>query len=183
MVELILLLLFVIFGAVIAVQIRSLLSAVVAFGVVGFALCVIFFILRAPDVAIAQLIVEVLVLVLLIRATGVRRDLTEYRGGLLEIFAVSSVLVFVLVFGIFTLWALHHIPDFGEPLMTVSRSYIEQGLQKTGAANIVASVLFDFRGYDTLGEATVLFTAVIGALAVLRVKGRKKVDERDDSNS
>lgn len=177
--ELIALLIFMIIGAIVAVEIRSLLSAVVAIGVVGFALCLAFFLLRAPDVAITQLVVEVLVLVILIRATGVKRDLTEFRGGPKEIFAVVSVLIFILTFGMFAVWSLHHIPPFGEPLMLVSKEYIANGLKETGAANVVSSVLFDYRGYDTLGEATVLFTAIIGAIAVLRKKGRKKAEEKE----
>jgi multisubunit Na+/H+ antiporter MnhB subunit len=44
--------------------------------------------------------------------------------------------------------------------------------EKTGATNLVTSVVWGYRGYDTLGEATVLFTAVIGVLAVLRAVGR-----------
>jgi multisubunit Na+/H+ antiporter MnhB subunit len=56
----------------------------------------------------------------------------------------------------------------------MSEVYIEQGLKKTGAANLVASIILDFRGYDTLGEAAVLFTAVMGVLAVLRREGRRK---------
>ncbi len=61
--------------------------------------------------------------------------------------------------------------------MRVSQNYLAEGLKKTGATNLVASVILDFRAYDTLGEATVLFTAVIGVLAVLRRIGRKKVNE------
>jgi len=45
--------------------------------------------------------------------------------------------------------------------------YIEHGLQEVGGMNIVADVVFDYRGYDTLGEATVLFTAIAGTLALL----------------
>ena len=37
-----------------------------------------------------------------------------------------------------------------------SSEYIAKGLEKTGATNIVASIILDFRGYDTLGEATIL---------------------------
>jgi len=51
---------------------------------------------------------------------------------------------------------------------------LNQGLSKTGAANLVTSVILDFRGYDTLGEATVLFTAVMGVIVVLRKIGRIK---------
>jgi multisubunit Na+/H+ antiporter MnhB subunit len=44
--------------------------------------------------------------------------------------------------------------------------------EKTGATNTVTSVVWGYRGYDTLGEATVLFTAVMGVIAVLRTVGR-----------
>ena len=55
----------------------------------------------------------------------------------------------------------------------MSTAYIENAAEQTGSANLVTGVLFDFRGYDTLGEATILFTAVIGILTILRVKGKK----------
>jgi len=58
--------------------------------------------------------------------------------------------------------------------MKVSQNYIKDGLLKTGAVNLVSSIILDFRAYDTLGEATVLFTAVIGVLAVMRKVGRKR---------
>ncbi len=53
--------------------------------------------------------------------------------------------------------------------------YITHGLQEVGGANIVTDIVFDYRGYDTIGEATVLFTAIAGAVALLRPWGR---DER-----
>ena len=61
---------------------------------------------------------------------------------------------------------------------TVSNIYIKEGLEKTGASNIVTSILLDYRAYDTLGEATVLFTAIIGALAIFREKARIKKGEK-----
>jgi len=57
--------------------------------------------------------------------------------------------------------------------MEVVRKYLAEGTQKTGAVNIVTAVILDFRAYDTLGEATVLFTSVIGIMAILRRPGRK----------
>ncbi len=56
----------------------------------------------------------------------------------------------------------------------MSGAYLSKGAENTGSANLVTGVIFDFRGYDTLGEATILFTAVIGVLTVLRLRGRKK---------
>jgi multisubunit Na+/H+ antiporter MnhB subunit len=68
--------------------------------------------------------------------------------------------------------------------MRVAATYLKEGFAKTGAANLVASVILDYRAFDTLGEATVLFTAVIGVLAVVRRIGRKKegqqIEEEDE---
>ncbi|MBP1911346.1 hydrogen gas-evolving membrane-bound hydrogenase subunit E [Thermococcus stetteri] len=46
--------------------------------------------------------------------------------------------------------------------------YIEHGVEEVGGTNIVTDIVFDYRGYDTIGEATVLFTAIAGAIALLR---------------
>lgn len=46
--------------------------------------------------------------------------------------------------------------------------YITHGVNETGGTNIVTDIVFDYRGYDTLGEATVLFTAIAGAVALMR---------------
>ena len=67
--ELQLLLLFMVFGAIIAVEIEDLLSSVIAVGAVGLGLSLAFLILKAPDLAITQLVVEILCLIILIRAT------------------------------------------------------------------------------------------------------------------
>ena len=53
-----------------------------------------------------------------------------------------------------------------------SNTYLQDGLTGTGAPNVVTAVLLDFRAYDTLGEATVLFCAVLGAVSLLRRKAR-----------
>jgi len=64
----------------------------------------------------------------------------------------------------------------------VVKRYIEQGTTETGAVNLVSAVILDFRAYDTLGEATVLFASVIGIMAILRRKGRKKIEEKEDAS-
>jgi len=57
--------------------------------------------------------------------------------------------------------------------MKMSQPYLERSFTDTGAPNAVTGVLLDIRAYDTLGEATVIFAAVIGAYAVLRHVGRR----------
>ncbi len=174
MIELYLLLLFMIIGAVIAVEMKDLLSSIVAVGAVGLGLSLAFLILKAPDLAIVQLVVEILCLIILIRAT-IKRDIPTTRG-ISSTVTIFVTLNFIILFLVFAYFSLKSLPLFGYPIMEVAKNYLDQGLSKTGASNLVTSVILDFRAYDTLGEATVLFTAVIGTLVVLRKIGRKKVD-------
>jgi len=178
MLEFYVVMVFMILGALVAVELRGLLSSVITVGAVGLGLCVMFLLLRAPDLAITQLVVEILMLIVLIRATvgrGVSRIHCYSSFWIILSFALFSV-----VFLAASYMAIKELPNFGQALMSVSDFYIKNALTKTGAANIVASVILDFRAYDTLGEATVLFVSVMGVLALLRKKGRKAIDERDE---
>jgi multicomponent Na+:H+ antiporter subunit B len=166
------LLLFMILAAIVAVEVKDLISSVVAVGAAGLGLSVAFLILKAPDLAITQLVVEILCLILLIRAT-LKRDLPSL-GRRTDYIRIISAFVFILVFIYFAHLALSGLPPFGEPYLKVASEYIRDGMARTGAANLVASVILDYRAYDTLGEATVLFTAVMGAIVVLRKVGRVK---------
>ncbi|MDD5238053.1 MAG: DUF4040 domain-containing protein, partial [Candidatus Omnitrophica bacterium] len=109
--ELHILLLFMIFAAIIAIEVKDLLSSVVAMGAVGFALCVAFLILKAPDLAITQLVVEILCLIILIRAT-INKDLPLVIEGR-WIFNTVSTLVFIAAFLFFGYQALKELPAFG----------------------------------------------------------------------
>jgi multisubunit Na+/H+ antiporter MnhB subunit len=50
--------------------------------------------------------------------------------------------------------------------------YLQHGLAETGGANMVTAVILDYRGYDTLGEATILFVSILGAITILRRRAR-----------
>ncbi|MFH1283174.1 MAG: hydrogen gas-evolving membrane-bound hydrogenase subunit E [bacterium] len=178
MIELYIILIFMIIGSLAAIMLQGLLSSVISLGAVGLALSVAFLILQAPDLAIAQLVVEIIVVVILIRAT-VRRDDTTLVGTKEWIPGIIGV-VFSVVFLFVAYLAIKELPSFGDPIMRVSENYLIKGLQATGAANLVTAVLLDFRAFDTLGEATILFCAVIGVLAVVRRVGRKKINEKID---
>ena len=51
---------------------------------------------------------------------------------------------------------------------------VNENLEKTAADNVVFSVVFNFRGYDTLGESFILIAAIAGSLAILRVASKKE---------
>lgn len=57
---------------------------------------------------------------------------------------------------------------------------VQQNLEKTHAVNDVTSVVFDFRGYDTMGEAFILMTAVAGTTVILFTKKIAKKEEKND---
>ena len=74
--------------------------------------------------------------------------------------------IIVAVFFIFSALLMH---PFGAPDESDMDDYIIENTQEeTGANNGVTSVVFDYRGFDTLGEATVLFTAVAGVMMIFR---------------
>jgi multisubunit Na+/H+ antiporter MnhB subunit len=177
MIELYVLLAAMLIAAVVAIQIKDLLAAAVALGIVGFSVAIMFILLQAPDLAIVQIVVETLTVVffaaVILRTTNVDSTASD---------ALKREIVFpAAVYGLFCALflgvvgkALAELPAFGSPTMLVASQYIALGLEKTGAANVVAAIILDFRGYDTLGEATVLFTAVVGVLTIMRRSGRKE---------
>ena len=57
---------------------------------------------------------------------------------------------------------------------SIGQQILERAPGETGAANVVTSVIWDYRGYDTVGEATVLFAAVAAVSAVFRVTKRRE---------
>lgn len=104
-----------------------------------------------------------------------------------KIYKVFSVL-FCLFLVTMLLVAVSYLPTFGKadnPVNNeVAARYIENGLQETGAVNIVTGMILDYRAFDTLGESHVLFVATCTVLILLRVdkKDKKDLYETDDRN-
>ena len=90
----------------------------------------------------------------------------------MRIFAIAvSLAAFVVLF----VGAALLIHPFGDPPSEMDDYIIENTQSETGANNAVTAVVFDYRGYDTLGEATILFTAVTGVVTLFR---KKKADSK-----
>jgi multicomponent Na+:H+ antiporter subunit B len=84
----------------------------------------------------------------------------------------------VVITGIILLYATQDMPDWGDPhspaSLHVSPRYLEKTLEETATPNAVTSVLADYRGYDTLGETSVIFTAGVSCILILRKRRSKK---------
>jgi len=171
---LIILIVLMIGGAIFSLEARDLLSAVIAYGIVGFGLVICFLLLQAPDLALVQIVIETITLIIMIAVIlNTTRDEVKGKRPVKSFIYILCSLVFLVLFMFFFERVTGSLSSFGEHMLRMSNAYIEPGAEATGSANLVTGVVFDFRGYDTLGEATVLFTAVIGVLTVLRLKGRK----------
>ncbi|MBE0679001.1 MAG: DUF4040 domain-containing protein [Bacteroidales bacterium] len=165
---------FMILGAIYAIHARDILSAVIAGGIVGYSLVICFLLLKAPDLAIVQIVVETITLIIMV-AVVLDSSRVEAYGKFDSrawVTAGTAVLILAILFW-FLKEASAPLAPFGENTMRMADAYVNGAVDKTGSVNLVTGVLFDFRGYDTLGEATVLVTAVLGVLAILRIRGKR----------
>ena len=180
-----LILIIMIAGSIFSLHAKDLLSAIVSYGIVGFSLAIAFLILKAPDLAIVQIVVETISLIIMISVLiiSTRDDLSE--KGTIKIKGKAYINVrdlFYIVFSFIAAFCLIYLfilvagelDQFGTHSTRMATEYITNGVRDTGSVNLVTGVVFDYRGYDTLGEATILFTAVMGVMAILRFKTHKQ---------
>lgn len=156
----------IVLGSVAALAMRNLLSAVITVGLVGMGLSILFLLLGAPDIAITQVVVEVIVVTVMIRVTT--RTADEERGRPRSLVAVVAGIGAVLVLLGAALAAFASLPAFGAARAVPADWYLANAERATGATNVVTAIILDFRGYDTLGEVTVILAAIAGALVIAR---------------
>ncbi|MFA4645704.1 Na(+)/H(+) antiporter subunit B [Pyrococcus kukulkanii] len=85
----------------------------------------------------------------------------------------ALAIVAILIIGYWLAQGLSQVP-FGQDKMLVSKYYLDHVKEQTGAVNAVTAVVVNYRGFDTLGEVTVLFIASTGVGALLWRKKRKR---------
>ena len=165
---------FMIIGAIYALHAKDLLSAVIAMGIVGSGLVICFLLLKAPDLAIVQIVVETITLVIMVAvvldSTREELEVPFDRRSLLN--RIAGFIIFAGLFYFFLL-AIQSLDPLGMHTMRMADPYVHGAVEHTGSVNLVTGVLFDFRAYDTLGEAVILYTAALGVLTLLRMKGKK----------
>ncbi|MCM8773044.1 MAG: DUF4040 domain-containing protein [Candidatus Omnitrophica bacterium] len=160
-----------IIGSFVAVFSKKLISSLVSLGTVGMLLSIYFLILGAPDIAITQLVVEVLTLIILLSAI-IDRDVTADMTSS-KVYGFLLIFILIISFLTFLSYSYFIFPEFGKANMRVGEKYLYLAPEKLKSANCVTAIVLDFRGYDTIGEATVIFTAIIGVMVLVRKKGRK----------
>ncbi|MGI6364342.1 MAG: hydrogen gas-evolving membrane-bound hydrogenase subunit E [Bacillota bacterium] len=85
--------------------------------------------------------------------------------------------VIILLIGAVLVQMVAEMPSFGKAgpaINEVTRHYQGKSVEETGATNIITAIILDYRAYDTLGEATVLFAGIAAVLATLTSHGGKR---------
>ena len=165
---------FMILGAIYSIHAKDLLSAVITCGIVGYGCVLCFLLLKAPDLAIVQIVVETINLIIMVAVVldSSREESFSKFDTSGKITAITGIIIIAALLYFFII-AASNLDVLGTSSLRMADSYIHGAAQKTGSANLVTGVVFDFRGYDTMGEAVVLVTAVLGVLTILRLKGKK----------
>lgn len=165
---------FMILGAIFAIHARDLLSSVIACGLVGYSLVICFLLLKAPDLAIVQIVVDTITLIIMVAVVlDSSREESYLKLDNQGYITAGTGLLMITIFLYFFIVSIQSFDILGKSSLRMAEQYINGAVQKTGSANLVTGVVFDFRGYDTMGEAVVLVTAVLGVLTILRLKGKK----------
>lgn len=169
------LLVFLVVTAVAIIRVRNLFSAVMLSGIFSLLMAANFFILDAADVALTEAAVgagvtTVLFLAALALTDEQERSVHHVNRLPILILAIAAALI---------IFATFDKPSLGDPSapahLHVAPWYLEKTPELIGIPNVVTAVLGSFRGYDTLGEVYVIFTAGIGVLFVLGVHKRRAV--------
>ncbi len=157
--------------------VRHRIAAALMLGAVGYAMAGLYVTQGAPDLALTQFSIETLSTVLFVLVLRFLPRSWRHRAPAIATpmrIAVAGA-VGVAVF-VFALSASNARSDVVEPSM--SEVMIENSLPKGKGANVVNVILVDFRGWDTMGEITVLLVAAVGAVSLAR-PGRR----RDESGA
>lgn len=172
------------FMALAIVHQRSLLSTVVLAGIFSLLGAGWMLLLDAPDVAFTEAAVgagasTILFLAALTVTSTEEKKVRASKLGLLVVVVTGLVLVYAT-------FDMPHYGDPGAPATTsdITRAYIEsaeepggEGASRyaVGIPNMVTTVLASFRGYDTMGETAVVFTAGLGVVVILRGARRRRL--------
>jgi len=174
-----------VFTAITIVRLRSLFSTAMLAGIYSFIGAGWMLLLDAPDVAFTEAAVGAGISTVLLLGTlslTTRREKQPTHRSWIP-------LIVVVATGGMLIYGTLDLPAIGDPRspqqLRIAPEYLADDVPSllheenaVGVPNVVTSVLASYRGYDTLGETTVVFTAAIAVLLLLR--GRRRVVSPDD---
>jgi multicomponent Na+:H+ antiporter subunit B len=157
-------------------RLRELMPVAMLSGLFSLTSASIFVLLDAVDVAFTEAAVGAgMTTVLMLAGLG----LTRQREKVTPTRRTLPAALVVLATGALLIYATLDLPPYGQPdtpvqVHPLTERYLVESEREIGIPNVVTSVLASYRGYDTLGEAVVVFTAGIGVLLLLGRAGRRR---------
>ena len=161
-------------GSIFACITSSRFNAILALGVVGLGVAMIYFMFSAPDLAMTQVLVETLTLVLFVLAFYRLPLFKQYSSVSTRLRDAAVAVAFGAMMTTLVLLDL----AVRLPQAPISRFMGEASLELANGRNVVNVILVDFRALDTLGEISVLAIAALGVWAMLRLRPRVKTKEK-----
>lgn len=160
--------------AVAVIRLRNLVAMVMLAGIYSLLTAALFADLDAVDVAFTEAVVgagiSTVLMLLTLALTGHKERSRDHRP-------VVPILV-TLITGAALLYGVSELAPVGSagtpPNQHVAPYYLEQTAPEIGVPNVVTAVLASYRGFDTLGETTVIFTAAVGVLLLLGEPRRRR---------
>jgi len=146
------------------IKIKSRLGAVIALGVIGYSIALLYVLYGAPDLAITQILVETLTVILFVFVIYHLPRFTELSSRAVRI---RDAVVSILFGSAMTIMMLKAISI---PHAPISDFFMRNSYLQAFGKNVVNVILVDFRSLDTLGEITVLSVAALGVYALLKFK-------------
>ena len=156
------------------IRARNLFVVVMLAGIYSFLMATVMVALDAVDVAMTEAAVGAgMSTVLMLAVLG----LVETREAPLRHSVIIPLIVCLLTGGAL-IYGTIDLPPFGRAdnpqNQHVAPYYLEHSIEQTGSPNVVTAVLASYRGYDTLGETTVIFTGGVGVLILLTAVRRRR---------
>ena len=162
------------FTTIAIIRLRSLFAIVMLSGIYSLLSANIFVVLDAVDVAFTEAAVGAGISTVLMLATI---GITGYEESKKPSMRSLSPLIVVIITGAVLIYGTLDIPAFTDPSdpihQHVAPRYIQDSPTEIGIPNMVTSVLASYRGYDTMGEVIVVFTALIGVLSLIGIRKKK----------
>ncbi|MDA0997988.1 MAG: DUF4040 domain-containing protein [Proteobacteria bacterium] len=163
--------------AVAVARLRNLFAVVMLSGIYSLLGATLYVVLDAVDVAFTEAAVGAGISTVLMLGT---LALTTSREKATPTARARTAMALSVAIGAVLIYATLDMPLFGDPSAPINHHvvprYLDESLEETGVPNVVTAVLASYRGYDTLGETFVIFTAACGVLVLIGRPRRRKTD-------
>ncbi|MEY3196790.1 MAG: hypothetical protein RLZZ59_156 [Pseudomonadota bacterium] len=158
---------------------KELRSAIIWFGVLSLSCCILYLVMDAPDVAMTEAALGACITtIVMLKISNISSDTSSDNAFLKSLVAIVSAILFAVAL----IYAGSEMVGYGSvdsPVHSGVNSYYTQNTYKEiGIESFVAAILASYRGYDTLGETTVIFLAGLSVVLILKSISNREINAK-----